>query len=124
MANDENLIPNSERSPTEVRENGRKGGVASGKARREKKLMLEAYGEYLAGKHKVKINGEDRELQGWEVVNLAIGEGMKKNPVAMVKELREGIDGNKSSVNLTSDIDWSQFTKEEILEMAKGKKDD
>lgn len=36
MANEQNLIPNSERSPSEVRENGRKGGIASGKARREK----------------------------------------------------------------------------------------
>lgn len=37
--NDQNLIPNSERSPSEVRENGRKGGIASGKARREKANM-------------------------------------------------------------------------------------
>ena len=35
--NDKNLIPNSERSPKEVRENGRKGGIKSGKVRREQK---------------------------------------------------------------------------------------
>lgn len=40
--NDENLIPNSQRSPTEVRENGRKGGKASGKARRERKALRES----------------------------------------------------------------------------------
>ena len=34
--NDENLIPNNKRSPKEVRENGRKGGIASGRSRREK----------------------------------------------------------------------------------------
>lgn len=39
MANEKNLIPNSERSPTEVRENGRKGGIASGKARRDKRTI-------------------------------------------------------------------------------------
>jgi len=39
--NKSNLIPNSERSPEEVRENGRKGGIASGKARRRKKLIKE-----------------------------------------------------------------------------------
>lgn len=38
MANEQNLIPNSQRTPSEVRENARKGGIASGKARREKKL--------------------------------------------------------------------------------------
>lgn len=47
-----NLIPNSERSPEELREMGRKGGIASGKARRRKKkvlrdvkLWLEVFGE-------------------------------------------------------------------------------
>ena len=39
MANEQNLIPQSQRSPNEVRENGRKGGKASGKARRAKVKM-------------------------------------------------------------------------------------
>ena len=41
MNGQENLIPISERSTEEVREMGRKGGIASGKARREKKLFRE-----------------------------------------------------------------------------------
>lgn len=45
--NEKNLIPNSERSPKEVRENGRKGGIASGKARREKKTIQKILTEYL-----------------------------------------------------------------------------
>lgn len=36
MANEENLIPFNERSVSETRALGRKGGIASGKARREK----------------------------------------------------------------------------------------
>ena len=35
--NEKNLIPNNKRSPEEVRENGRKGGIKSGKVRREQK---------------------------------------------------------------------------------------
>lgn len=35
--NQENLIPNSQRTPEELREITRKGGIASGKARREKR---------------------------------------------------------------------------------------
>ena len=35
--NEQNLSPNNKRSPSEVRENGRKGGIASGKSRRRKK---------------------------------------------------------------------------------------
>jgi hypothetical protein len=42
-----NLIPNNERTPEELRENGRKGGIASGEARREKKLAKQIVLEIL-----------------------------------------------------------------------------
>ena len=35
--NDENLIPNGKRTPSELREMTRKGGIASGRARRDKR---------------------------------------------------------------------------------------
>ena len=41
MANIQNLIPNSQRSPEELREMTRKGGIASGEARRRKKSLRE-----------------------------------------------------------------------------------
>lgn len=41
MANEQNLIPNEARTPEERRENARKAGVASGKARRQKRTMRE-----------------------------------------------------------------------------------
>ncbi len=37
----ENLIPTNKRSKEEARELGRKGGIASGKARRERKTLKE-----------------------------------------------------------------------------------
>lgn len=45
MANEQNLIPNSERTPSELREQTQRGGIASGEARRRKRdirLALEA----------------------------------------------------------------------------------
>ena len=39
--NEDNLIPNSERSPSELREMGRKGGIKSGESRRRKKRLRE-----------------------------------------------------------------------------------
>lgn len=60
MANEQNLIPNSMRSPTEVRENGRKGGINSGKARREKKTVQKILEDYLS--KKVKSNKNLKEL--------------------------------------------------------------
>ena len=38
---DENLIPNSQRSPSEVRANSSKGGIKSGQVRRQKKTVAE-----------------------------------------------------------------------------------
>lgn len=48
MANEENLIPNEERTPSERRENARKAGIASGKARRRKRSMKEAADLFLS----------------------------------------------------------------------------
>ena len=41
IMNNENLIPNSERTPEELKEMTRRGGIASGAARRRKKSMRE-----------------------------------------------------------------------------------
>ena len=41
MANEKNLIPNENRTPSELREIARKGGVASGESRRKKKSLSE-----------------------------------------------------------------------------------
>lgn len=41
MANEKNLIPNNKRTPSELREMTKKGGIESGKSRRRKKTMKE-----------------------------------------------------------------------------------
>lgn len=48
MANEENLIPNHERTPSELREITTKGGIESGKARRRKKALRTALKEAVA----------------------------------------------------------------------------
>ena len=40
--NDENLIPNSKRTPSELREITKKGGIASGVSRRKRKAVRQA----------------------------------------------------------------------------------
>lgn len=48
MSNEKNLIPNSERTPEELREITSKGGKASGAARRRKRSLKEAADLYLS----------------------------------------------------------------------------
>ncbi len=50
MANEENLIPFNERSVSETRELGKKGGIASGKTRRKKANMKKTLEALLVSK--------------------------------------------------------------------------
>ena len=66
--NDHNLIPNSERSPEELREMGRKGGIKNGESRRKTrdqlkmaKLWLEVFNE-LESKDKARAKQVYKEL--------------------------------------------------------------
>lgn len=59
MAGKDNLIPTNQRTKEEARELGRKGGIASGEARREKKTMREML-EYLLAK---KVEGDKTCLE-------------------------------------------------------------
>lgn len=48
MANEQNLIPMDQRSESEAREFGQKGGIASGVARRRKRALRDAADLYLS----------------------------------------------------------------------------
>lgn len=79
--NESNLIPISERSPNEVREMGRKGGIASGEARRRKKTLKEELITLLEnGNTQEKISlaiiqqALDGNTKAFEVIRDTIGE--------------------------------------------------
>ena len=79
MANEQNLIPNSKRSPSEVRENSRKGGINSGKARREKADLKKQLQLFLEMDATTDKHGEP--LTGAELmVKVAVKEMTKGNP--------------------------------------------
>lgn len=59
MANEQNLVPfTSDQSHEEAVKNGRKGGIASGKARRNKKMLRDCI-DYLLEKEDATILDED-----------------------------------------------------------------
>lgn len=68
IANEQNLIPNSERSREELREQTRKGGINSGKARRRKADLRRIAQAVLDGSYTDKkgnnITGEEIVLNG------------------------------------------------------------
>ena len=69
MANEQNLIPNSERTPKQRRENAKKAGIASGEARRKKRDLKLAMQALLEADIKDKRTGE--VMSGAEAIALA-----------------------------------------------------
>ena len=118
MANDgiENLIPQSERTKEEQREIARKGGIASGKARREKRDRKQMASDLLdltvsgAGIDKIKkfFNIKNVELTAYDTMFLS----------CMMKAMQKG-DANALEKLLK--IAGEQFT--ELLDVSVGKSD-
>jgi hypothetical protein len=69
MANEQNLIPNSERTPKQRRENAKKAGIASGEARRKKRDLKLAMQALLEADIKDKKTGET--MSGAEALAVA-----------------------------------------------------
>ena len=95
--NDNNLIPNSERSPNEVRENGRKGGKRSGDVRRAKKTMRETCEMLLAMDCKIgNIKTKMKEI--------GIPENEQTNQMAItISMLKSALNGNVQAFNSLRD---------------------
>ena len=96
MANEKNLIPYSERSENEARENGRKGGIASGESRRKRKLLKDSMNallelpvsstrEYNA---LIKMGIDIEDIDNSQLIVLALFNKAKSGDVAAIKELR------------------------------------
>lgn len=104
MANEQNLKPNSERSPKEVRENGAKGGIASGEARRRKrdlKLAIQALleadvkdkrtGEVMSGAEALAVAQYRKALKGDTKAFEVLRDTSGQKPVEKVEQVN--IDG-------------------------------
>ena len=69
MANEKNLIPNSQRTPEELRAMTRKGGINSGKARRKKANLKKAFEAILEADVKSDKIKQQLESMGFEATN-------------------------------------------------------
>jgi hypothetical protein len=98
----DNLRP--PKTKEEARARGRNGGIKSGIARREKRLLSQIYADFLAKEHEITLkSGEKKRLSGAkmveEVVKRIIAKG-ESHSVSMMKEIREATEGTKSQTTL------------------------
>ena len=112
MANEQNLIPNSERTPSELREMARNGGLASGEARRKRKTLKEELLLMLS-------DGHIQERISLALINEAIN-GNNAGSVTKAFEVIRDTIGERpvEKVQATQTVvDMSAFSTEEIKAM-------
>ena len=111
--NVENLIPCSERSKSEAREIGRKGGIRSGESRRAKKTVkecLKMYSEMKVTSPEMKAALKSSGIADTEEMTYAVAMALQFMTAAMrgnsqmarlVMEMMGEIDQNNITVNAT-----------------------
>ena len=92
MANVQNLIPIKTLTKDEAKKRGTAGGIASGKAKKEKKLMSQIYADILA-----EQTGQKKGLDLKAVVKNILQEG-GASAVSMIKYIREATEGSKTQL--------------------------
>lgn len=134
--NDENLIPHSRRSKSEARENGKKGGIASGIARRDKRDSRERMKMLLqlpcpdgeGGVLRSNITGKPISV-GEAIDTALIQKGISGNVKAIqtIYELLDLYNPKKADITVTTrsvaEIDAEIERLKKMDEMATGRKE-
>lgn len=96
----DNLIPQSERTKSEQRKIAQKGGIASGKARREKKLMRETFDTLLSMplKNGKLVNVEEiRSFAALKGKNISVQEAI------MIAQIQKAMKGDTRAAEYVRD---------------------
>ena len=107
MANEKNLVPQTERSPSEAREMGRKGGIASGAARRRKKSMKQKMQLLLS----LPAAGNDQA----ELAAMGVEPGDMDNEMVLIKALfLAAAEGDTKAFDRIQDVLGKSVAREEL----------
>jgi hypothetical protein len=123
VAGEENLIPFSERTKEEARELGRRGGKASGAARRRKRSLKEAADLYLSLPVEDKrrwnklsrryLDAEDIDNQMAMIVSLWDGAmaGDARSAKVLIDLLGKDSEEDSNAAQLTMDAELEEFSQ-------------
>ena len=111
--NEENL-----RTPTseEAKEMQKKSAEKRKENNAKKKLMSQIYAEFLEKEYNIKTAEGTKKISGAELCNEAMKKIMARgdsSTVSLMKELREGTEGQK--INLSGNVSTDMETTEERL---------
>lgn len=105
--NEKNLIPNSQRTPEELREMTRKGGIASGKARRKKADLKKAMQVLLAMDVASEKSKQQLEELGVEATN---------EMLLAFATFQQAVKGNQRAVENVIKLTTTDKDKHDIAE--------
>ena len=94
---DENLIPNSARTPSERRANATKAGIASGKARRQKKTVAEYLRKWADGEVSSEKNKNALEALG-------LSEEATNRTLLVVPLIQKAIKGDTKALQMALEL--------------------
>ena len=109
--NEQNLIPNSQRTPSELREMRSKGGKVSGERRREKKMMQEICLKML------NASLSDEQAAQLGLFNLKKGD-LTWNAAIIAKQINKAVKGDTASAKFLQDLSGQK--EAEKLELSGG----
>ena len=133
--NVENLIPNSQRTPDELREMRRNGGIKSGEARRAKKTVrecLKLYSELNVEAPEIKLALKKSGITNPEEMTYSMAMALQFMTSAMrgnsqmarlVMEMLGEVDKASVNVNVNNNNTVNPFehlTEDELRKLAKG----
>lgn len=111
----DNLIPQSERTKAEQREIAKKGGIASGKSRREKKAMKDTLNDLLSMPLK---SGKAADVE--TIKNLAAlkGKNITVQEAIMLAQIQKALKGDTKAAEYIRDTSGQKL--KEAIELSGG----
>lgn len=131
MANESNLLRPEDLTPEQRRENARKAGIASAKAKKERKAIKEQLEMLLElplkdknAKTKIKKLGINADnLNNQMAMVISIYQKALKGDVNAFKEIRDTIgEKPQENINLSGNVNnpYTKLTEEELRKLANG----
>lgn len=118
MSNNENLIPFNERTEEEVRAIAKKGGIASGKARKEKVELKKTLLTLLESDFDVETDGKHEKVSGATAVCVSLIKKAISGDVKAFTAIRDTIgEIPTTKVSVTNDISQSVIDEVERIVM-------
>lgn len=104
---DENLIPNSQRSPSEVRANSSKGGIKSGQVRKQKKTVA----EYLRKWADSEVSEKDKKV----LQALGLSEEATNRTLLVIPLIKKITQGDTKALQMALELLGEDKAKEQQI---------